>query len=110
MAQTNTSGARRAPPKIGGRAFESDARGASERSDSSELSPETLIPSPDRVKAHELANHTNDRDERIAQRAYWHASQRGFEAGHELEDWLQAEKEIDAEQVEQTPPDDQFTG
>jgi Protein of unknown function (DUF2934) len=105
IAQTNTSGARKStPPAIGGRAFESDSQ------ESSELAPETLIPSPERAKAHELANHSHDRDERIAQRAYWHASQRGFEAGHELEDWLQAEKEIDAEQVEQTNPEDQFSG
>jgi len=106
MAQTNTSGARRTAPTIGGRAFESDTHGLG----SSELAPQTLIPSPERAKAHELANHTDDREERIAQRAYWHATQRGFEGGHELEDWLQAEKEIDAEQVEQAGPEDQFTG
>lgn len=105
MAQTDPSRARRnAPPAIGGKAFESDQNG------SSELAPQTLIPSPERAKAHELANHSDDREERIAQRAYWHASQRGFEAGHELEDWLQAEKEIDAEQVDQVPPEDQFSG
>ena len=105
MAQTNTSRARRiAPPAIGGSVFESESP------DSNELAPQTLVPSPERAKAHALANHTHDRDERIAQRAYWHAAQRGFEPGHELEDWLQAEKEIDAEQVEQTAPDDQFTG
>jgi DUF2934 family protein len=104
MAQANTSGARRTPPAIGGRAFDSD------REDASELSPQTLIPSPERAKAHELANQSLDRDARIEQRAYWHAAQRGFEPGHEIEDWLRAEKEIDAEQVEQTAPDDQFTG
>jgi hypothetical protein len=105
MAQTNTSGARRTtPPAIGGRAFESESPA------SDELAPQTLVPSPERAKAHELANHSHDREERIAQRAYWHAAQRGFEPGHELEDWLQAEKEIDAEQVDQTAPDDQFTG
>jgi hypothetical protein len=105
MAQTNASGARRStPPAIGGNAFESDG------DESNELSPQTLIPSPERAKAHDLASHSRDRETRIEQRAYWHAAQRGFEPGHELEDWLQAEKEIDAEQVEQTAPDDQFTG
>jgi Protein of unknown function (DUF2934) len=102
MAQTNASGARRStPPAIGGSVFESDTN---------ELAPQTLIPSPERAKAHELANHSDDREARIAQRAHWHAAQRGFEPGHELEDWLQAEKEIDAEQVDQAAPDDQFTG
>jgi hypothetical protein len=105
MAQTNTSGARRTtPPTIGGRAFES------ETPDSNELAPQTLIPSPERAKAHELANHTHDREARIAQRAHWHAAQRGFEPGYEQEDRLQAEKEIDAEQVEQAKPEDQFSG
>jgi len=37
-----------------------------------------------------------DRYERIAEAAYLRAEQRGFEPGHEVEDWLAAEKEIDA--------------
>jgi Protein of unknown function (DUF2934) len=32
--------------------------------------------------------------ERIAELAYYRALQRGFEPGHELEDWLAAEAEI----------------
>ncbi len=31
----------------------------------------------------------------IAEAAYYHAEHRGFESGHELEDWLAAEEEID---------------
>jgi hypothetical protein len=30
----------------------------------------------------------------IAQAAYYRAKERGFEPGHELEDWVQAESEI----------------
>lgn len=30
----------------------------------------------------------------IAEAAYYHAERRGFEPGHELEDWLQAEAEL----------------
>ena len=30
----------------------------------------------------------------IAERAYFKAEQRGFEPGHELEDWLEAEREL----------------
>jgi hypothetical protein len=37
------------------------------------------------------------RDQKIEQAAYRLAEQRGFEAGHELEDWLQAEKQVDTE-------------
>lgn len=32
--------------------------------------------------------------EMVAERAYCKAEKRGFEAGHELEDWLESEREI----------------
>ena len=35
-----------------------------------------------------------DRNARIAELAYYKAESRGFEPGHELEDWLEAEKEL----------------
>lgn len=35
------------------------------------------------------------RHEQIAQAAYFRAQRRGFEPGHELEDWLAAEAEVD---------------
>ena len=34
-----------------------------------------------------------DREARIAELAYYKAESRGFEPGHELEDWLEAEQE-----------------
>jgi hypothetical protein len=37
-----------------------------------------------------------DRDQMIATAAYFRAANRQFEPGHELEDWLSAEREIDA--------------
>ncbi len=37
---------------------------------------------------------TGNNEERIRQKAYELAEQRGFSAGHELEDWLEAEKLI----------------
>jgi hypothetical protein len=36
-----------------------------------------------------------EREAMIAEAAYYRAEARGFEAGHELEDWLAAEGEID---------------
>jgi hypothetical protein len=36
------------------------------------------------------------REERIAESAYLAAEARGFAPGYELEDWLKAEKEVDA--------------
>ena len=46
--------------------------------------------------------------ERIAQRAYELAAERGFAPGHELDDWLQAEREIEAGAPRNTPPDNPF--
>ncbi|TVQ91468.1 MAG: DUF2934 domain-containing protein [Chromatiaceae bacterium] len=40
------------------------------------------------------APEAEDRYQRIAELAYVKALQRGFEPGHELDDWLEAEKEI----------------
>lgn len=45
---------------------------------------------------------------RIAQRAYELAARRDFSPGHELEDWLQAEREIEAGPARNTPPDNPF--
>ena len=45
-----------------------------------------------------------DRHQLISQAAYLRAKQRGFAAGHEVEDWLAAEREIDAQLAMQFPP------
>ncbi len=36
----------------------------------------------------------HDCDEAIAELAYYKAESRGFEAGHHIEDWLEAEREL----------------
>lgn len=46
--------------------------------------------------------------DRIARRAYELAEQRGFAPGQEAEDWLQAEREIEAGPARNTPPDNPF--
>ena len=46
--------------------------------------------------------------ERISKRAYEIAEKRGFAPGHELEDWLQAEQEIEWGTPRNTPPDNPF--
>ncbi len=52
----------------------------------------------DVVSATLLATPTQriSREQLIAEAAYHHAEARGFEPGHELEDWLVAEAEVDA--------------
>jgi hypothetical protein len=46
-----------------------------------------------------------DRDSRIAEAAYLRAQERGFAPGYELEDWLAAEREIDALLSSDADPD-----
>jgi hypothetical protein len=44
------------------------------------------------------------REERIAMNAYWRAASRQFAPGHELDDWLAAETEVDTkDRVQRTP-------
>jgi Protein of unknown function (DUF2934) len=38
---------------------------------------------------------SSDREKRISIIAYYKAEQRGFQEGHELDDWLAAEREFD---------------
>ena len=60
---------------------------------------------PTEVRLHGSLQPLSGRDERIAARAYQLAAERGFEPGHELDDWLAAEREIDQTPVEKfTPP------
>jgi hypothetical protein len=42
-----------------------------------------------------------ERHDRIARAAYRRAQARGFEPGHDLDDWLEAEREIDAAEREE---------
>lgn len=76
--------------------------------------PKELVPEggePEIVRSDLQMNSVDfaDRGARIAQRAYEISQRRGFASGAELDDWLQAEKEIDAE-FQQDHPETQFTG
>jgi Protein of unknown function (DUF2934) len=77
-----------------------------------ETAPETLV--PDVVRTHLTSSPADEppeqRERRIADRAYAIARERGFAPGAELDDWLQAEREVDEQWREQSPPEDQFTG
>jgi Protein of unknown function (DUF2934) len=59
-------------------------------------------------RAPRSASLSADQAERIARRAYELAAQRGFAPGHELDDWLQAERETEAGAPRNTPPDNPF--
>lgn len=78
---------------------------------SEESSPEALVPDTSGRGLHSESSTTavDDREARVSRRAYALAQARGFAPGAEWEDWLQAEREIDAASVGQLPQD-QFTG
>ena len=76
-----------------------------------ESSPETLVPDIVHSSLQKTAsNGSSDLQERISKRAYELAAQRGFAPGSEVEDWLRAEKELQAAPSGQAAPEDQFTG
>jgi hypothetical protein len=47
------------------------------------------------LERREIPSYSDSREARIAERAYWRAEQRGFAPGGELQDWLEAEREVD---------------
>lgn len=77
-----------------------------------ESSPETLVPELIRSTLQENQSDESaaDQQQRIEQRAYELAAQRGFAPGAAVDDWLRAEREILSKTPRQTPPEDQFTG
>lgn len=50
-----------------------------------------------RLEEREIPSFSDSREARIAEAAYWRAERRGFAPGHELDDWLHAEREVDAQ-------------
>jgi hypothetical protein len=48
-----------------------------------------------KLQRREIPSFSESREARIAESAYWRAERRGFAPGHELEDWLHAEQEVD---------------
>lgn len=81
--------------------------------------PEALVPDVVHTTLHRSEADTApgtqttapDRWQRIQARAYEIAQERGFTPGAELNDWLQAEREIDGDGgTRQAAPEAQFTG
>ena len=65
-----------------------------------EVSPRSSDASQDVTITHahlhrEIPSFSESREARIAESAYWRAERRGFAPGHEIEDWLHAEREVD---------------
>ena len=66
------------------------AAAASSASRRSNAADPTLETEPDGIAVLQAG----ERQAMIAQAAYYRAERRGFEAGHEMEDWLAAERDI----------------
>lgn len=61
-----------------------------------DLTHNDLLADPDDIGTHVSNNRSfmEDRQSMIAEAAYYHAHERGFAPGYELEDWLQAEAKV----------------
>jgi len=69
------------------RNFPRNASAATPKPDSNKSAKPVASSARDQASAEELR-------QLIAEAAYYRAKQRGFEPGHELEDWVQAESEV----------------
>lgn len=65
-----------------------EGRASAEPSPSAEITGAAL-------SRREIPSFSPTREQRIAEAAYWRAERRGFAPDHELDDWLEAEREID---------------
>jgi len=65
--------------------------------------PPSIVPVTGAIQVHPVGNslpnavpcYHEDRHASIAEAAYFRSQHRGFTPGHELEDWLAAEEEVD---------------
>jgi hypothetical protein len=51
-----------------------------------------------KLEQRDIPSFSESREARIAEAAYWRAERRGFAPGHELDDWLNAERDVDDKQ------------
>lgn len=78
-------------------------RRASKTAEGGSVTP-TIVPVTGAIEVHQLSHREShstppryheDRHASIAEAAYFRSQLRGFVPGHELEDWLAAEEEVD---------------
>jgi hypothetical protein len=73
---------------------QSGAETSTEKLQQGAASPAEVV-SAEGLQGREIPSFSDSREARIAEAAYWRAERRGFAPGHELEDWLDAEREVD---------------
>jgi hypothetical protein len=88
-------------PPVAGSVLEDDNDARQRRAASDASTEESAASSAeitrDSLQRREIPSFSDNREQRIAEAAYWRAERRGFEPGHELDDWLEAEREVDAQ-------------
>jgi hypothetical protein len=95
-----------APPPVAGSALEDEQRTTSARGEKTRTSnadttyASTVQVTNANLERHEIPSFSESREARIAEAAYWRAERRGFSPGRELDDWLEAEREIEARENE----------
>jgi hypothetical protein len=73
--------------------------------------PPDAVPGNDAEPAGETRPGRNDeRHQRIATAAYYNAERRGFQAGGETDDWLEAERQVDGRSSEKGPKGEASAG
>lgn len=84
------------PPASAASVKNRDARVAAEKARLAKAQSKTTAKGKVTKRRLTSAKSNQERYERIAEAAYYRAEQRDFAPGHEVEDWLAAEKEIDS--------------
>lgn len=72
------------------------ARNAKDFKDDNSMEQE--LTEPEQTPNQKEPEISSDHDAKIAELAYFKAERRGFEPGHELEDWYEAEQEVNIPQ------------
>jgi Protein of unknown function (DUF2934) len=91
-----------APPPVAGSVLEDEERATPARDAESDTTnadttyASTLQVTNANLERREIPSFSENREARIAEAAYWRAERRGFTPGRELDDWLEAEREIDS--------------
>jgi DUF2934 family protein len=61
------------------------------------VTPPAEVVSAEGLEQRDIPSFSDSREARIAEAAYWRAERRGFTPGGELNDWLEAEREVDSQ-------------
>jgi hypothetical protein len=76
------------------------SKGTPEQQPQAEATPQATTEAAQATAGESSSGSDDPRQDAIAKAAYYRAEQRGFAPGHEMEDWLDAEREVAAAEAE----------